>query len=554
MQLPGLSFAKSYGATGYWRQSWLGFDGVTRFKNELDGPLRDQMLVTIPVMLAEMSAPSSSEPTFGAGNVPFIFHIGSRNVVNCLPTPTVTVQGSQHTSSTSHAYSLTTETFSTISNTNPITIMAFVKVNASNVNAEQVIMGLYGTTTSQTFVELYMTHDGTGHRPALRWGTPASVVGTIDDSFNGTQPTDNYCSNAAYLGEYDYVHVAAVIRGTDAKLYVNGQLQSTSDVSISQTMGARTIAIGARRINTTVTLGAQATLTHAAVYKAAMTRSQIAAIASCGLRMKDCRMQSDAQVVPFPSPFDRQAQGSLVNSNDMFTRYPKQNCGVFCYEVREDGSRGFTVVMQLDKINVAAMTVGQKHTLFDMLQNAGGTGGAGPGSTFVTYSFGGVYLNKVSANTVYLEARWGSDGGGTAQNSVLLNTTSNVTMNSRGHIAVVFGANSSSTNRLEIYVDGVLKHSHPIQSSPSTGLGSYNVIVPSWHEPIGLSRTESSEGSVDLRPRVTSGPFAFFPVRLTGGQVNKLYRVWKGIRGNRHRFNHRLPRRYFQYHGPTRQV
>jgi hypothetical protein len=553
MQLPGISLSKAYGATGYWRQSWLGFDGITRFKNELDGPLLEQHVATTgydTMMVLESAA--TSEFAYGPSGLVF-FHSGTRSVVNCLATPSVTIRGSQYTSSTSHCYSSTSPTWQTISDSNPLTLSAFVKVNPSNTNAEQVIMGLYGTAGTQTFIELYMTHDGTGHRPAFRWGTPNSVAGLVDDTVNGTGSNDSYAVSPAYLGEFNFVHVAAVIRSTDAKLYVNGQLQATGGIGASQTMGARTVSIGARRIGTTVTLGSQATFTNAAIFKAALTRAQIASIAACGVRLKDCEMQSDAQVVPFSSPFDRQAQGSLVNSDLKFTRHPKQNSGVFCYEIREDGNRGFTVVMELDKINIAAMTTGSKHTLFDML-SSGASNGGGIGGIFVSYSFGTVYLNKINSTTVRLEADWGSDGGGTPSSSVLLSTSSGISLSSRSHIAVVFGTNTNSTNRLGIYVNGVLRHEHPIQTSPNTGLGSANVIIPSWHEPIGLSRNESSQGSAYLRPRVTSGPFAFFPTRLTGSQINKLFRVWKGIRGNRHRFNHRLPRRYFQYQGPTRQV
>lgn len=553
MQLPGISFAKSYGATGYWRSSWLGFDGVTRFKNELDGPLREQMLAVNPVAHVEMDSVSNNQVTFGSANLT-MWHNGTSSIINALPTPSITVRGRSYTGTTSHCYSLTTYSCPTINNTNPITIMAFVKPNASITASEQVIMGLYGSTGTQNFIELFMTHDGAGHRPAFRWGTPNTVNGTIDDQFQGTISSDQYAGDQ-YIGYFDgFVHVAAVINGSSATLYMNGQLVSTEDFggAFSQTMGSRTLSIGARRLGSTVSLASQAQFTNVAVYNVSMTRAQIAKIAACGLRSKDCEMQTDADVIPFPSPFDRQAQGVVVSNANKMTRLPKTHSGDFCYEILEDGTRGFTVVMELSKINIAAMTTGQKHTLFDMLRDSDNFGG-GIGGTVTAYSWGQVYLYKLNATTVWLEASWGSGGSGSAGNSVMVSSLS-FTDIKRGHIAVVFGTNTSSTNCLEIYVNGVKKYTQPIQVGDNAGLGNWNVMVPSWHELIGLTRNESSEGSSYVAPRVTSGPFAFFPTRLSSGQVNKLFRVWKGIRGNRHRFNHRLPRRYFQYHGPTRQV
>lgn len=560
MQIPGLSFTKSYGATGYWRTTWRGFDNVTRFKNEMDGPLFDASQAVVPICTAPLDSISTIEATFGSGNL-IMFHSGTRSVVNALPTPTVTHNASQYGSSSAHSYSLATHSFSTIQNTNPITIMAFVKVNAANTASEQVVCGLYGTTTSQNFIELYMTHDGAGHRPAFRWGTPSSPSGPVDDISGGTTSDDRY-PGSDYLTEFPgYVHLAAVIDGTSARLYVNGALVSTYDLggSFTQTMGARTISVGARRIGSTVTLASQASICYFSVYGALLDRPQIASISRCGLRSADCEMQTDVDVVPFPNPFDRQAQGVVVANANKMTRMPMTEYGSFADEIRDNGSVGFTVVMDIASVNIAAMTTGQRHTLFDMMSDqvtgggGGGGPGGGPGSSGTAYSWGHVYLYKLNSTTVWLEARWGSQGSGTPTNSTLISTSSFTDLK-RGHIAVVFGTNANSPSTTRIYVNGKQVYAHPVLTGVDVGLGDFDATTPAWHEPFGLSHTESGAGSTDISPRVKSGPFAFFPSRLTATQVNKLFRVWRGVRGNRHRFNHRLPRRYFQYHGPTRQV
>lgn len=540
------TLCRRFGATGLWYR-FASLNNVFTVVNEIDRTsVFDYMLSLSPVILARLNTAATNEGTAGTlGQI--LTQVGTRTNQNMIFEPSGTLTGSKFAAA-SCVHGATTWTTPTINSTNPITIMGFVRVEPTNVGARQVIGGIYPTSTSATHVELYMTYASGVWRPGLQWGTPATPVGQVNDTTVGTLSGDSY-RGALHLGQFSsplYFHIAGVITGTNAKLYINGQLQSTLTATVNQTMGTRTIVIGARRVGSTVNNASQALISHFAIYGSALSDQQIARIARLGLRSADCQysLAGQSSIIRARDYSDASAVGVNVTTNNQVTRHPITEYGLFGYEIRRKGSTGFTVLMDVLNVDITSMTTGQNHTLFDMMSDKNNAGG-------VSYSSGQIFLKKNSSTSLTLEVGWGSSGNGTPTAATFITTNTGIEFRG-GYVTVVFGENTTSDNCTKIYVDGKLKYTHPVQTLSNRGFGVADVKTPSWNEPFGLSHTETGPGSGYSRIRARTGPYMFFPSPLTSNQVRQMYLAAKHRNAYRGRNSLTSPRRMVQYHGGSR--